>query len=396
MQLKSIRLLFVSTVSAAILATPALAFDGQDLLNKINAVYKLQGVEFSAESINVDGEDVTFAGAKVIYSEMAESPVALGDISFEGVTAHEGGYKIDAINFDDLDYSEETTRIVASDIAMENVIVPAYASAASIEGMLTYEQASASDLEFYDGETAILTIASLSSNMIRDVANGKLSARFDIEEFELDISDVADPSSKDTLNKLQIELLSGNLNMSGAWNSKSGELDLEELKLAIDNIGTLSASFSLTGYTVQFIEGLQEIAKSQAANSSDPDAAAMAGLSALGLAEELAIKSAVIRFEDESITERLIDFMAEGQSVSSSEFKTMMKSLVPMYVSQLGAPELEQAIVKAVNIYLDDPKNISIMAKPAAPVKTPEIIGTALGNPGDLPKALGITVQAND
>ena len=396
MKLISIRQFLVSTVSVAILATPAMAFDGQDLLNKINAAYKLQGLELVVKSVDVDGDSVTMSEAGIVYSDESQSVIPLGDITLDGVTSKDGGYHIESIAFEDIDFADGETRILATDLAMENVIVPAYATAATIDGMLFYENASASNIEFFAGDTSFLTIDSVTASMNRDDAAGKLTGRVNLSDFSIDVSDIEDPASAETLNKLQMEIINGSFTAGGSWNTKTGELDIEDIKLSLVNIGTLSASFSITGYTMQFVEGLQQVAKEQAENASNPDAAAMAGLSMLGLAEALGIKGALIRFEDDSITERLISYMAETQGVSSTEFKTMLKAIVPMYVSQLGAPNLQQAIVKAVNIYLDNPETFSIAAKPQAPVTSTEILGAALGNPASLADVLGVSVEANN
>lgn len=396
MRLNSIRLFFVSTVSATILAAPAFAFDGQDLLNKINAVYKPQGMEFIAKKVIVDGDEVTMTEAGLILNSNEATAITLGDILLEGVTPKDGGYHIDTITFEDVDFTEGENRFVASDISMENIHVPAYASATSLDGMIFYERATASDLEFYTGESRTLSIDNVFGAMTRDDATDKVSGRLEINEFSIDATDIEEQSTSETLEKLQMELINGSFSAGGTWNTKIGDLDIDELKLSLDNIGTLSASFGVSGYTMELVEGLQNVAKEQASNSIDEDDMAMASMSLLGLSEKLGIKTLLIKFEDASITDRLIDYMAAEQGVSSTEFKTMLKAIVPMYVSELGAPALQQAIVKSVNIYLDNPQTISISAKPKSPVLVPEIFGTAMGNPAALPEVLGLDVHAND
>lgn len=395
MKLNSFRLFLVSTVSAVILATPALALDGQDLLTKINSAYKMQGIEFSVKSVVVDGDDVTLTETSLIYDGITDSKMPLGDVSLENVKETNGSYTIGAINFQDIDFKEGKTRFIATDIAMENVYIPALANANSLDGMLFYQDASASDIEFYDGDNRVLAIDSIYATMNHDKTTGVVGARFEVEDFTVDLTDLNDANANEMLNKMQIELLSGDFSVGGSWNTKNGDLDIEEIKLDIDNIGTLTAKFSIAGYTMEFVQNLQEAAKEQAGNTDDPDAASTAGLTLLGMAQELGFKSALIQFKDASITKRAIDYMAQEQGVSAPEFTTMIKAVVPMYVSQMGIPALEKSIVAAVNTFIDNPQTIAIEAKPKATVSAPDILGTALGNPADLVDVLGVTIDAN-
>src|SRR5690606_9114625 len=108
----------------------------------INAAYKLQGLELIVKSVDVDGDSVTMSEAGIVYSSESASVVPLGDIELSGVTPKDGGYHIESIAFEDIDFADGETRVLATDLAMENVIVPAYATAATIDGMLFYENAS--------------------------------------------------------------------------------------------------------------------------------------------------------------------------------------------------------------------------------------------------------------
>jgi hypothetical protein len=393
MNFKSARLLLISTATAALFTTPALAFDGQDLLAKINAAYKLQGIELIAKKVIVDGDDVTMTEAGVVYNDDASTTIPLGDISLSGVSEKDGGYLIESINFEDVDFSEKETRIVASDISMQNVSVPAKASNADLNGMLTYEDASISDIEIYSGEQKFLSIDRIYASMSKDESAGTLSAKFVAEEFNIDLTDVKDASADETLNKLQIEVLNGNLTTSGTWNTKNGDLDVEALVVELSNIGTLTMSFGITGYTTQFVESMSELAKETAAQ---PESSEMAALGALGLAQELGIKNALIHFEDDSITQRIINFMAAEQNIAPDTFTTMIKALVPSFVEQMGMPTLQGQIIEAVNAYLDAPETLSIVAAPKATVLVPELMGTMLGAPDTLPEVLGLSVTAND
>lgn len=115
----------------------------------------------------------------------------------------------------------------------------------------------------------------------------------------------------------------------------------------------------------------------------------------MGMMQQLTFNSASVRFDDASLTRRALDFAGKQQGVSGEQMGQALKGMLPLMLGQLGIPALQQQISAAANVYLDNPGNITITAKPAQPVAVPVIMGAGMGNPKSLVDLLNVQVTAN-
>ena len=141
-------------------------------------------------------------------------------------------------------------------------------------------------------------------------------------------------------------------------------------------------TFDFGGYTPDFIKSLQEMQKKMAAQPEGADNSAQ-GLAMLGLMQQLTFQTATLRWDDDSLTNRVIDYVAGMQKMKPDDIRNQAKAIVPFMTAQLNNPELSSAITAAVTKFLDDPKSLEITAAPAAPVPFAQIMAGGNGkSPG--------------
>ncbi len=116
----------------------------------------------------------------------------------------------------------------------------------------------------------------------------------------------------------------------------------------------------------------------------------------LGLAQQLSFNRAEIAFDDDSLTGKVLEYVAEQQNMSTSDVANQAKAILPFALAQLGDPDLTAKITQAVSTFLDDPQSLRITAAPPAPVPFALIAAGAMSAPKELTKTLGVTVTAND
>ena len=114
-----------------------------------------------------------------------------------------------------------------------------------------------------------------------------------------------------------------------------------------------------------------------------------------GNPRQLTFNSASIRFADNSLTNKVLEFVAKKQNMQAKDIANQAKAIVPFGMAQINNPELTAQVTKAVSDYLDNPQNLVIAAKPASPVPFALIAAGAMASPADLTKTLGVTVTAN-
>ncbi len=396
MRLQTTRHFLFASAAAFAFASPAFALDGADVLKKINAAYSAQGGEIAAKSVAVNGSTVTLSGVTFGAYGNKEQVFPIGDVTLEGVEENNGGYTIDKMSFQNIDYKHENLAVDISDVYMSGVIVPADATTGNVDALLFYDEAHSGPATIKVDGKDVASFEESTATMTRSEDKSTISFDVNANGFKADLSTVPDPKSKEALEKLNMQTLAGELSINGSWEVAPGTFNIEEYSIDLKDVGRLNMAFSFSGYTLKFIKSMQDAIKAQAANPNKEQADQAAGLAMLGLMQQLTFNSAEISFDDAGVTKRGIDYAASQQNTTPDQLSQMIKGMVPMMMAQLNVPELQNAVSEAVNTYIDDPKNFTISAAPAKPVPFPMIMGAAMGAPNTIPQVLGVKVTAND
>lgn len=380
----------------ATLASPAFALDGADLMTKLNATYATSGVSVGYSNVAVDGSTVTLEGTE-LKATGTDTPIKLGTVTMEGVEEDgDGGYTIETIGFEDVNVTEAESTVSAKDLALNGVVVPGKIVPGTLESLLMYESATAGPISVTSKGKEVFSLSGMETNITRMDNDAGLEFDAKLSDLKADLTSVEDPKAKDTLNKLGIQTLEGEVSMAGNWELASGKLAVDEYAFDFKDIGRLNLQLAFSGYTLDFIKNMQEALKAAEANPNKEEANAAMGMAMMGLVQQLTFNNATISFEDASITKKLLDYAGSEQGVTGDQMAQSLKGLVPIMIAQLNMPDLQNQISAAVNTYLDDPKSIKISAEPKEPVPFPMIMGAAMGAPQTIPQVLGVTVTANE
>jgi hypothetical protein len=389
------RLLAAGTALVAF-SSPAFALDGNDLVKKINnALYMEQGSGLVPGSIEVDGANVTLRDSR-FEATKGQGSLALGTIEMEGVEEDNGGYTIDSVTFDNVDIHQDKTEIRASDIALSGVTVPADTNGNTLDSVLLYDEGTAGPMEVKVDGKSLLSIG--SSKLTTDVSDDEKTVGFDLKiaDIKADLSTIDDPNTRQTITDLGVNSLDGEISLTGSWDLAPGTIAVEEYALDFANVGKLDMAFSLSGYTPDFVRSANETARAMEANPNKEEAQQAANLAMLGLMQRLTFNSAMIRFEDDGITNKALDVVGKQQNTTGTQMAQMIKAMTPLVLAQYNIPELQNMLSQAVNTYLDKPGSFTVTAQPQNPVPFPMILGAGMGAPNTLPKVLGVKVTAND
>ena len=141
---------------------------------------------------------------------------------------------------------------------------------------------------------------------------------------------------------------------------------------------------------------LTALQKQIAARPEGADSSAQ-GLAMLGLMQQLTFHTASIRWDDDGLTNKVLEFVGKQQGMSAADVANQAKAVVPFLLAQLNNPELTAQVTEAINTYFADPKSLEISAEPASPVPFALIMAGAMSpSPQDLVKTLAIAVSANE
>ena len=397
MTLRQYKNLFLAGFTPLLLSSPAFALDGDAMMGKLAAAYAMYGAKITSDSVTTEGTTVTAKGVKLsVDAKDKPMNIPLGDVTFSDVEeSDDGGYYAGNVTFQDVDVTNDGVHLTAKDINIKGLTIPDTPSTDSIDGMVLYESAHVGPVVAESNGKRVFELASTDANV--NVADDSSKMDFDATMAGIwaDLSDVKDAKSQEAINKLGLTNVNGQLKIAGSWEAATGKVDVTEYSVDLRDVGKINLAFSLSGYTSAFMKAVQEATKAAAENPDKKAADAAMGMTMMGLLQQLTFNSASIRFDDASITKRVLDYVAGQQGITGDALAQQIKGMVPIMMAQLNTPDLQNQVSTAVNKFLDDPKNLEIKAAPASPVAFPMIMGAAMGAPQTLPQVLGVAVNAN-
>jgi hypothetical protein len=194
-----------------------------------------------------------------------------------------------------------------------------------------------------------------------------------------------DPSG--TLKKLGYTSLSFDIGGNGNVDIGSDKMGFNvDIFYAGKDMGTLKVGAGVGEIPMALIGELQ---KMEGAAQPDPNAI-------MPLVQGIQLSRVAVRFEDQSITKKLLPMLAAMQGMDEATMVANARAMLQLGLAELKNPAFTQKAVEAVNAYLKDPRSLTILAKPAQPVSVMQLMALDPANPGAAIDQLGVTISAND
>ena len=390
---RTFRKLAFSTFLLAIPLNPALAQDATAVADRLKAAAAVQGVDLSWTGVTGDASSMVLQGLTVKPSGETEG-LALGDVTLSGVSEDAGAYHIETLTTSPFSKTEEGMTFEMSPFVINGLTIPAEGETDPIAAIAMYESAELASMTVKQGDKTAFAMEGLGFELTAPEDGKPLEFSGAAENFTADLTLIEDAQSKAALEAMGYQTINGSFEMAGSWQPTDGRLALSQYDISVEDAGTFGITFDFGGYTLDFIKSMQELSKKAASQPEGGDNSAT-GMAMLGLMQQLTINGASVRFDDDSLTGKVLDYYAKQQGVSAADIANQAKAIVPFLTGQLGNPELAAQITAAVNAYLDDPQSIEIAGAPPAPVPVALIMAGAMSNPLELTKTLGVTVTAN-
>jgi hypothetical protein len=386
--------LAISTFLLTIPFHAAYAQDANAVAERFKKVLADQNINLAWKGVSGDASSLVLEGVTFTPASQAQA-VALGNVTLDGVTEQDGGYRIETISTEPYSFTQEGAKIDISAATFSGVTLPPEGETDPVASMMMYDGMDLANVSVTMADKTVFAMDGLSFEVTPPADGKALEFTGSAEKFTADLSMAEDPQAKKVIEALGYQTISGNFEMAGSWQPTDGRMGLTQYDITVDDAGTFGFTFDLGGYTPAFLKSLQELQKKMAEQPAGADNSAQ-GLAVLGLMQQLTFHTANIRFDDDSLTGKVLDYVAKQQNMKPEDIANQAKAIVPFLTAQLNNPELSAEITAAVTKFLDDPKSIEIDAAPTAPVPFALIAAGAMATPLDLPKTLGVSVTAND
>ncbi|MGN6536336.1 MAG: hypothetical protein ACTHKQ_11490 [Mesorhizobium sp.] len=372
----------------------AFAQDTTAVADRLKALMANQGVDLAWSGISGDASSMVMEGV-TIKPAAEKDALPIGNVTLEGVSEENGGYVIETVSTQAFSRAEDGISVDISPFMMHGLTVPAEGSTDPLAGILMYKSAELANMTVKVGDKPAFTLDTLSVEVTPPADGKAMEFTGSAEKFTGDLSLVEDPKSKEVIEALGYQTISGDMQVAGSWQPSDGKMQLSQYDITVDNAGTFGMTFDVSGYTMDFVKSLQEMQKKMAEKPEGADSSAE-GMAMLGLLQQLTFNGASIRFDDDSLTNKVLEYVGKQQGMSAKDIANQAKAIVPFGMAQLNNPELTAQVTAAVSKFLDDPKSLEIAAEPASPVPFALLMANGMSNPLELPKTLGLTVTANE
>ncbi len=391
------RILAAGTALSIAFGGAALAADANAVANRIKEIYGKQGVELTFAGVKGDSSTVVLQDVKAKIA-VAKAPdhkeFSVGDIQLNNVQdGADGAYKIGEVVVPDVDVQEpgknEQGHFTVTGIRMSDVELPSPNAQGALAQMIFYHKANVAEMTFGKPGEDGMTVKDISTTL--DSADRAKKIDFSMTVGSID----AAFKSKNPLEALDTDKLHATVQSSGSWAPTDGDAKLDNVTIDAQDIGKLTLSGDIGGYDVAFVEAVQKMQQDMVKNQGKQDNSA-AGLAMLGLAEQLNLKNLSIRFDDASLTDKLLTYYAKKQGSDAAALREQIKMMVPLMATQLKNPDFIQSVKDASDKYFTDPKSLTLSASPDQPVTFASIAAAASLDPTKLIQLLKVGIVANN
>lgn len=377
--------------SSSVYAAPA---DADMVAERIKELYAEKGIKINFDEVTTSGINITLKNTTIEFESLANDIFHAGNIELNTVDApSDGTITIGEVIIPDLqiDEVEDKTSISINGMRLEKVILPPKDAKSILDTMVFYEKSTLGEMSItVDG---VLRTSVKDAVTTMDTSDRQQKIGFDVDIGNIFLSMEGDDKLDNPLAPLGIKELNIHVQSNGIWEPTKGNILLENMKFDVQDLGQLNLTANISGYDLAFVEALQKTQQNISQADLNIEASAMTMFT---LFEQLNISNMEIRFDDNSITDKLIAHYAKQQGNDPAGLKQQLKLMVPLIATQLKNPEFADQVKKAAEKFFDDPKSLTLTAKPEQPVSLAAITATAALDPTMILKLLNVSISANN
>ena len=242
----------------------------------------------------------------------------------------------------------------------------------------------------------VLNVEALKAIYLWQPDRKRMDLVHSVKSFSYEPDKIYKPVEYKWIKDLGYDKLSGSLNFHANWDSYSGKFVADHNEISIDNAGKLEFSINLDGITEDFINNvskMQNAKQQKTSNQTDDDNAKT--LILLGIVQQLKIGNINLRYEDNSLVNRVLDYYAKQNTVTRDDFIKQILESWSLIGAKVDDPEFIKSTSEQIEIFLHNPKSLSISGTPEAAVPLPIAYMAAVTSGAKFIDLFKIKVDAN-
>ena len=368
--------LFAGTALIVCGSIPAAAIEPDDAAKALAAALaKGSNVEATYDSAELDGSNISIEGFSMARKGEADA-IRFDEVVIESPTdSAKGVFESPLITFTGGTLTGESNGTLGEATMTDVTVLDAAKETGSGFGQsILFHTAEATDLKVSQkdkpGEVTIDRIYVESGNVVENVAQ---DSKGSVEGITLPAA-IFPPDSGFKPESIGYDKLVIDVTWDGTRDVAAKTMTVRDFTLSIQDGGDLS------------IEGVV---------GELPDAHTLNDSAAAANVTKTQVHSLSIRYDDNSLAGRVLDFLAKQQNLSRADYANQISAALPFLLAALNNPAFQEEVATAVAGFLLDPKSLSIEIAPEAPVSGDDLIELAKTQPGAIPDKLNASVTAN-
>lgn len=205
--------------------------------------------------------------------------------------------------------------------------------------------------------------------------------------------DQIEANGQQTAQQLGMTEFGGSIALGGTWDRKDGRT-INTMTADLTNAGKMTFSSDMSGYTLESMTAMQS-----ALENLEPDGQKADPIVFLGLLQNITLNGMSMRFDDASVTGKVIDQAAEQAGQPREAFVAQLKATATLMAMASQDAAFVESVSKAVTAFLDNPKNFEVRMAPEKPIPFPMLIAVGMtagaSDPSAIIKLLNMQVVAN-
>lgn len=378
------------------IAPQAFAFETTAALDRLKAMVAEQGFDMAWTAATPQDDDIVLDGVSFALAGDPER-LTVGQVTLADITEEEDDViRVGSMSLPSFETtSPDGSHLAITEILAEGISLAGPATTDEVTKLGFYEGLSIGKVEVDKAGAKLATMQDIAVEIERTETGGMT---FDggVDTLAIDMTQSPDPQTKEMMTAFGYNTLSGGVTLSGGWDPVSGKTTLDDYSFTVDDAGTLGMTIDLSGYTLAIAKQLREASKAMNAPGLTDEQKSAQGLALLGMLQGLTFTSATIRFDDDGLTQKALDYAGKQQGMTAADAANQTKAIVPIMLAQLNNPDFVAQVSAAVNAFIDNPQSLEIAAKPATPQPFAMLLAAGMGDPRMLLTTLGVTVKANE
>lgn len=364
------------------------AVEAQKVADALAARLADFGFILKVTGTEIQGDNVMLKGVSVNVKGETRSDKVLGDVLLEGVTEADGGYKVVVIAAPPSKVVDGALVVDFGGVKVNNLTITGDSEADPVKSVSMYEKIEFGPVTVSENGVKGVSMDGATLALSPYAAGQPVNMTIAIPNIVWNLETVKEASAQEFFVSAGYKEFVAALDVQGSWNPVDGRMVISQEAITVKDVGKLNFTTDLSGYTTEFMKAIQEMSKNAAGQSGKQDAAQF-----MGLLQGLTLNAMSLRFDDASITGKILDFMSKKTGQPKEALIAQVKGMAPLITMQLGDASFTTKFSNAVSAYMDNPKNLEIKTGAAVPFSA--LMGAAMTNPLSLVQQVKLDVVAN-